>query len=228
MTLPHLPAAEPIVRACRLYKTALELIEDRPDIAYQLLISATETMAGAVLSRHKPDEADILRMKRQAQLREQALAYELDEAQAKTLALIASEDNSWSALKFKKFITDNVSAEEVDGKDAVFPWSFLRPSREHFERALSNIYYARSGNLHGGKTFPPWVGLGTGPTVDANVLLTIMTGLAPNGLAPNDVPPVVWFERVVSTAVRRYVIGQCAVGAEPFSDFGTAKATGPE
>ncbi len=116
--LPHLPTAEPIVRACRLYKTALELIEDRPDITYQLLISATETMAGAVLSDYKPDDADILKMKRQAEINEQALAFELCEAQAKTLALLAAEGNPWSAPKFKKFITDNVSFEEVDGQDA--------------------------------------------------------------------------------------------------------------
>jgi hypothetical protein len=144
--LPHLPAAGPIVRACRLYKTALELIEDRPDITYQLLISATETMAGAVLSHYKPDDAEILRMRRPAQLRELALAYELDEAQANALALKANEYNPWSAPKFKKFITDNVSFEEVDGQDAVFPWGVpsLRPSRENFEKTLSNIYSARS------------------------------------------------------------------------------------
>ena len=59
LKLAVLPAAKPIVRACRLYKTALELIDDRPDITYQLLISATETMAGAVLSDYKPDEAEI-------------------------------------------------------------------------------------------------------------------------------------------------------------------------
>ena len=218
--LPHLATAQPIVRACRLYKTALELIEGRPDIAYQLLISTTETMAGAVLSDYKPDEADILRMKRQAEINEQALAFELCEAQAKTLALLAAEGNPWSALKFKKFITDNVSAEEVDGKDAVFPFSFLRPSPENFGKALSNIYNVRSGNLHGGKSFPPWVGVGTSPTVDANIFPTIIAGLG-----SNDVPPVAWFERVVSIAMRRYVIGQCAVGSEPFSDFVTTDAT---
>ncbi len=215
LKLADLPAAEPIVRACRLYKTALELIEDRPDIAYQLLISATETMAGAVLSRHQPDEADILRMKRQAEISEQALAFELDEAQAKTLALIAAKGNPWSFQKFKKFITDNVSAEEFDSEDAVFPWACLRPSREHFEKALSNIYSERSGNLHGGKPFPRWIGVGTSPFVNPN-------DLPWNGLGPNDVPPVVWFDRVVSTAVRRYVIGQCGARAEPFSDFGTS------
>jgi hypothetical protein len=83
------------------------------------------------------------------------------------------------------------------------------------------VYSARSGNLHRGNPFPLWVGLGTSPTADLkNVPLA--------GLAPNDVPPVIWFERVVSTAMRRYVVGQCSVNSEPFADFRTAEAPGTE
>jgi hypothetical protein len=223
LKLPHLPAVEQIVHACRLYQTALELIESRPDITYQLLISAIETMAGVALPPdYKPDEATILATGRAVLVRKQAQDYGLDQAQAKALALTACRDNRWVKQKFKKFIADNVSAEERDSEDTVFPWwSFLRPSREDFETALDKIYDARSGNLHSGDPFPPWIGVGTSPTADAN-------DLPMTGLAPDDVPPVTWFERVVSTALRRYVIGQCAVGAEPFSDFGTATATGRE
>jgi hypothetical protein len=221
LTLSHLPAVAQIVRACRLYKTALELIEGRPDITYQLLVSATETMAGVALPDYKPDEAEILEKGLGARVRTEAQARGLDQTQAKALALAVCRDNPWARQKFKKFIADNVSAEEVDSEDAVFPWSVLRPSREHFERALDNIYSARSGNLHGGKPFPRWIGVGASFTAAAK-------DLPMTGLARDDVPPVTWFERVVSTAVRRYVIGQCAVRAEPFSDFGTAKATGPE
>ncbi len=106
---------EQIIYACRLYKTALELIEDRPDITYQLLISATETMAGvAVPADYKPGEAEILQTQRAATVFRGAQAYELDEAKAKALALLASQDNPWAKRKFKKFITDNVSAEEVE------------------------------------------------------------------------------------------------------------------
>jgi hypothetical protein len=217
LKLADLPAVEKIVRACRLYKTALELIERRPDIAYQLLISATETIAG-VATDYKPDEATILAAERP--LLREAQAHGIDQAIAKALALAASGDNPWASRKFKKFITDNVSAEEVDSEDAVFPWACLRPSPEHFEKALDNIYDARSSNLHRGKPFPRWIGVGTSPTADPK-------DLPWTGLAPDDIPPVVWFERVVSTAVRRHVIRECAV-AEPFSDFVSAKASEDE
>lgn len=43
--LPTTKSAQKIVLAARLYSTALESIESRPDIAYQLLISAVETLA---------------------------------------------------------------------------------------------------------------------------------------------------------------------------------------
>ena len=38
--LPKLEHAESIVTGCRLYALALELVQERPDISYQLLISS--------------------------------------------------------------------------------------------------------------------------------------------------------------------------------------------
>ena len=124
-------------------------------------------------------------------VQEKARAFGLDEEQAKALALEAYLDDRWLHRKFKKFILDNVSAEEVDSMDSVFPgWDFFRPAREQFEKVLGSIYDARSGNLHQGDPFPPGVGLGTSTTaVPMHVLL--------KGLGPKDVPPVAWFERVV-------------------------------
>jgi len=40
------------------------------------------------------------------------------------------------------------------------------------------------------------------------------------GLAPDDVPPVTWFERVVSSASRRYLVAKCSLDSQPFADFG--------
>ena len=211
LKLPDLTAVEEIIHACRLYKTALELIESRPDITYQLLISAVETMAGVALHDYEPDEAVRASMKRP--VFERARTYGLDAEPARRLALEASRGITWLRQKFKKFILDNVAPDEIDGEDPVFPWwSFLRPARQDFERVLGEIYDARSGNLHAGYPFPRWVGLGTSPTADPRNVPTL-------GLAPNDVPPVTWFERVVSAAARRYLVAQCRVGSEPFSDF---------
>lgn len=58
-----------------------------------------------------------------------------------------------------------------------------------------------------------WVGLGSSTTaVPMHVFF--------KGLGANDIPPVAWFERVVSTAARRYLVAQCLVDSEPCADFG--------
>ncbi len=172
---------EKIIRASRLYRTALELIESRPDITYQLLISAVETMAA--LRGYEADEADKIRAKRS--VFDKAREFGLDEERAKALALEACQGIPWTREKFKRFILDHVSPADVSGEDPVFPRLFLRPAPAHFESVLGPIYRTRSGNLHGGDPFPPWVGQGTSPTVDPrSVPLT--------GLSPDDVPPVPW------------------------------------
>lgn len=119
--LPQLLAVEQIILACRLYKTALETIESRPEITYQLLISVVETMMGLALPDYKPKETEMLQTNRGRRVKEKARAFGLDEEQAKALALEACRDDRWLRRKFKKFILDNLSAQEVDSKDPVFP-----------------------------------------------------------------------------------------------------------
>lgn len=207
--LPDNPEAEEIVNASRLYRTALELIESRPDITYQLLISAVETIASVTLRGYEPELSEKLKSKQR--VIEKALKFRLNAEEANALAIEACQSDKWAKRKFKKFIRDHASPQEVGGKDPVFPWSYLRPAPEDFERALGRVYDARSGNLHLGNPFPRWVGLGTSSTVDPkNVPLT--------GLTPKDVPPVPWFERVVSIAMRRFLMTKCLLDSQPFAE----------
>ena len=53
-----MPNAQDIVHAARLYKSALELIEDRPDTAYLALVSVVESLASVALNDFEPDEAE--------------------------------------------------------------------------------------------------------------------------------------------------------------------------
>jgi len=55
LKLPALPESERIVRAARLYREALELIETRPDSAYHLLISVAETLSNLVVNELERD-----------------------------------------------------------------------------------------------------------------------------------------------------------------------------
>jgi hypothetical protein len=82
----------------------------------------------------------------------------------------------------------------------------LLPSRNHYEDALGEIYVARSKNVHVAVPFPAGTGIGINPWINVRDL-----PLEPDGQP--EIPPVTWFERVVSIAVRRYLM---PAGPMPF------------
>lgn len=73
--------------ACRLYALALELIHDRPDISYQLLISSVETIANGVLRSFQP--SDEAKLEHQEAVYDVALRLQLGDDAAKKLAIEA-------------------------------------------------------------------------------------------------------------------------------------------
>jgi hypothetical protein len=211
--LPAAPAAKRIVSACRLYRTALELIETRADIAYQLLISTVETLAGAALAKFEPEDAEKLATK--AAVQQQAKTLGLDENQANALALLACQGMSWTKRKFVKFLMDRLRPADLAAKDAVFMLSeHFCPPAEDTEKALGLVYSARSGNLHGGLGFPATVGIGTSPYIHFRQMPV-------NPLKPPEIPPAAWFERVVSVAARKFLMEQTGISAAPFVEQGS-------
>jgi hypothetical protein len=142
----------------------------------------------------------------------------LSEAQANELALEATKGEKWLARKFVKFCVDYCRRSELREPDRVFMLpEFLTPAEADFEGCLKRIYKARSRNLHAAQPFPPGVGIGTGPMVS-------LRGLSLDPLARVEIPPVTWFERVVSTAARRYLLAE---KAPPFLEYGSGKSQEP-
>lgn len=209
--LPKATVAPAIISASRLYRTALELIETRADIAYQLLISTIEALATAALAEFEPDDAEKLAMK--AGVQQQAKAYGLCETQANTLALLACKGVGWTKRKFVKFLMDRVGPADLTARYVVFlvPEHFC-PSAEDTEKTLGLIYRARSGNVHGGLGFPESAGVGTSPFIHFRQM-----PLHP--LKPPEVPPAAWFERVVSIAARKFLLEQAGVSEAPFVQY---------
>lgn len=206
--LAHLGAsvyAQDIVYAARQYKTALELIEGRPDTAYLALVSVVETLASIALAAHEPEESERIAVK--ANVAKRARELGLHEEQAKQVALEATKGDRWLARKFVKFCKDYCPVSELRGPDPLFMLpEFLTPSENDFEDCLKRIYKARSKNLHVAVPFPPGTGIGTSPMINVRDL--------PLGLLGKlEIPPVTWFERVVSAASRRYLV---ADGTAPF------------
>jgi hypothetical protein len=204
-TIEH---SENIVNAARLYRTALELIESRPDIAYQLLVSTVETLVGAAREVYQPDETEKIKTKQEVQT--QAKKYGLTEVQANHLASLACKGIPWAEKKFIRFLVNHVPLTSLLKTDPLFflPEALCPPPRD-FEKTLKAIYGARSGSLHRGSAFPRSIALGTSPWHEAR-------NLPLNLLKPDKVPPVTWFERVVSLAAQKFLLDQNGARYLPF------------
>jgi len=214
-TLASNESAEVLLNAAKLYKTAMELIESRPDISYQLLISTVESLSNVALGDYRPDEAEIIESKRG--LVQFAKECGLCQKQARAIALEACKDNPWSKKKFRRFLS-SYACDEIWEEDPLFvvPEN-LRPKREDFERTLGRIYDLRSQNLHAGSAFPRSIGIGTSP-------LYRVRDLPLDFLEKVEIPAVAWFERVVSSAAQKLFAEETgAESAMPFESVGGSR-----
>jgi hypothetical protein len=195
--LPTIRHAESLVASCRLYALALELIHDRPDISYQLLISSVETIANGTLRSFQP--SDEAKLEHQKAVYDLALSLELGEETAKKLAIEACKGEWWATRKFKRFLMDNVGESVWTEQDELFHKIRLEdlPKRENFEQTLGKIYNARSKATHEGQPFPVTASYTGGPRISVRAASALFGTESP-------FPPVVWFERVVNSALCGY------------------------
>jgi hypothetical protein len=195
--LPHMEHAESVVASRRLYAVALELIQERPDIAYQLLISSVETMANAALKQFQPDDA--AKVEHKKAVYESAMSLGLGKEAAKKLAIEACRGEYWATKKFKKFLMDNVAESVWTEQDELFHQMSkdILPKGQDFEKTLGKIYNARSKATHVGEPFPISASYSGGPSINARAA-SVLFG------TDGAFPPVVWFERIVHSALRGF------------------------
>jgi hypothetical protein len=176
-----------------------------------MLVSVVESLAGAAFKSYEPEEAEKLQNYHHP-LQKCALDMGLNAAQIKELTLAACKSNHWLKRKFVKFCVDYCPVAEIKSQDRVFlVLEHLNPPERELEKAVGRIYDARSGNLHSGDPFPPGVGIGMSPWIK-------MRDLPLDPLGRPEIPPVPWFERIVSTAARKFLIPD---GSAPFVDCGS-------
>jgi hypothetical protein len=195
--LPTIQHARSLVAACRLYALALEFIHDRPDISYQLLISSVETIANGVYRSFQPcDEA---KLEHQKAVYDRALSLGLGEEAAKQLTIESCKREWWATRKFKQFLKENVAESVWTEQDELFHQMRLEqlPKGEEFDRTLGKIYEARSKATHEGQPFPATAYYTGGPSISMRAGSLLFGTESP-------FPPVVWFERVVSSALCGY------------------------
>ena len=194
--LPELPYATEFISSARLYAQALPLLGDAPDIAYQLLISAVETMASAVLKGYTPPRGDMLNTTEARAVIALAQKLNIPEDQAEELALAACAGERWISRKFRIFLMERID-DSLWQPDNLFklPVEFT-PPKDDLEKVLKIVYATRSTALHEGQSWQDTIRLGWGPTMPFSAVpLLFEKGLK--------VPPVVWFERLVNMALNQ-------------------------
>jgi hypothetical protein len=192
-TVPH---GEAFILAARLYAQALQLIGTVPEIAYQLLISAVETIANRALAKYQPTRDEMIAIK--GNVRNRAVQLGLTTEQAEDLAVLACADNHWISRRFRKFLISLVD-DSLWTPDTLFriPQDVV-PQKENFEAVLKNIYKTRSDAVHAGQSWRETIHFGWGPTIPAAAIKYLFMG-------PFRDPPLVWFERVVNLALNQYL-----------------------
>ena len=194
--LPRTQYAENIVASARLYALALQMIREQPDLSYQLLISAVETIANEALRTFQPDDNEKVEHQRTVLdlVKDLGVA---DEA-ARKVAIAACKREHWATRKFKKFLTDNMDESIWDEGDDLFKIlpQFV-PPRDQLQKTLGKIYDARSKSTHFGRAFPASGSYAGGPTIPARLITSLLS-------SEPIFPPVVWLERIVNSALRRF------------------------
>jgi hypothetical protein len=199
LPLLHVRDARAILACARLYGQGMQLIEERPDVAYQLFIAAAEALAQHALEGYSPGDDEKARRKPAVQKR--AREFGLSQAEARELAILATEGMSWSYNRFEQFLTQYTD-DRIWLKDDLFvTLEPFFPRRSDLGRVLSQIYGARGALLHTGSSYPATVGVGTSNQIPVTALPTILAGEHP-------LPPVTWFERVVQHAAVSYITSQ--------------------
>jgi hypothetical protein len=209
--------ASAILDAARAYSSALQLILPRPELAYQLLISSVETLANVRYSNYRPSKEEMIKHKQR--VRNKAKKAGLTNEQADALAIEACKGEHWTGRKFRTFFAEYLPAQ-IPEPDELFPladgWD---PRRQDFPKVLTRIYNARSKHLHEGKAFPEWISFGQ----------TVALSPSHHGItvtAATYIPPVTWFERTVSLALKGFFASERKPGGEePFTTIAATGAT---
>jgi hypothetical protein len=195
--VPKLTHPESYMRAVRLYTEAMRIIQEWPEMSYQLLVYSVEAIANAVYKDYMPPRAD--RVNTKSRVAEFAKQLNVSENDAEDLAVLACEGMSWSRRKFKMFLTEMIDGDLETPDDLFVDLKDFAPKMADVTSYLNAIYEARSAVAHSGNAFGDAIRLGLGPTVPIRVTHEMVSG--------NEfkIPPVCWFERLVNCALNGYL-----------------------
>ena len=180
------------------------MIEEWPEIAYQLLVYCVETVANRKYSYYSPSRAEMVAAK--GGVAKRARKYGLTQQQAEDLAVLACSGMSWAFRKFQMFLHAAKENVTKDGDDLFRLPSVFDPPADELDEVISRIYKSRSAAAHLGEAYGASIALGTAPTVPISAVHELLSG-------SQEVPPIAWFERLVNAALCHYVDAEIAFHA---------------
>ena len=178
------------------------LVESQYEIAYQLLISASETIANIALKGWKPSDDDIL-IKENCLYKH--LQNKLSDDDAKRIALARGKKERYSKQKFIKFLKDNIDNELFKTKDDLWvDYDYLKPGQNIQER-YPTYMIIKAELLMPAKAFLLAHSIGPSTQIPAQVVQETFDHIQNQ---TEIFPPIGWFERVVQNAIMNYVRSQ--------------------
>ncbi len=122
------------VACARLYTEAMQLIEDRPEIAYTLLIAAAEALAGVAMTGYEPPENEKACTK--GRVRKRSLEFGLNASQARELAILATDDMRWFGRRFRECLKRYTDKSIWTHDDLFIVPESLVPHPDQFDSVL--------------------------------------------------------------------------------------------
>ncbi|TKJ44007.1 hypothetical protein CEE36_02485 [candidate division TA06 bacterium B3_TA06] len=180
--------------AVNLYCQALNIIEDRPDVAYLNLISTIETLCQDTdVGEVKLSDVDSELAKMVGEIKDEDLRNRLEKAICEKEGLIRR--------KFVKFILDHVEGN-FWGVSNSYKDGDVRP--DELEDLLNKIYKQRSRTLHNGEPFPPYIF--SSPQFGADIPMGEWTVVGERKWFKEDyIPNPHFFERLVNHVLKVFV-----------------------
>jgi hypothetical protein len=194
--------ASRLIAAARLYQKALSLLLENVDIAYQLLISAVETVSNAVHRSYRPPVNEIMQGRENLV---EHLRKRLSEQEVEEIMKMIGDQIPWSTKKFVKFIEKYLTENAWEQPDPLYPgleFKHLIPKREFLAEATKKIYDSRSDFSHHGQPYPAHVSIGTSTTISLDTMRALHAVIE----SDRALPPITWFERVAQSSLLNFVM----------------------
>lgn len=204
-------AADAIMNALKLHHAAVTMIYFDPSIAYVMLVSAIECLAGYLYSDLTVAFEEVDKFQRLGEFLD---SVDLSDSQVEALSEIKAKlarAEYHLGRKFRRFIVEFLPDDFWTIADDLYDYSaFPTILKGDLESFLKKVWGARSKNLHTGMPFPPYVDFGARKFVHPEAMPAMMQLVRTDAGDEVFVPPFSWFERLVHSCLIEYLKRQHA------------------